>query len=74
MCTNKIHTLIQHSFFTQLNHAAEPNCEISFDPEGNCYVTALYDIQPGSALTVSYGDPVSTQNCFLFFYFLNAII
>lgn len=54
----------------QLNHAAEPNCEIQFDPQGNCYVTSLYDIAPGSPLTVSYGDPTNPTPLFAKFGFL----
>ena len=42
-----------------LNHAAEPNCEINVDYEGNVNVVALYDIPAGSPLTVSYGDPTN---------------
>ena len=42
-----------------LNHSAEPNCEITFDDMGNCEVTAMYDIQPGTPLTISYGDPTN---------------
>lgn len=53
-----------------LNHAAEPNCEISFDYEGNCQVTALYDIPAGSALTVSYMDPTNPTPIFAQYGFL----
>ena len=42
-----------------VNHSAEPNCEISFDDMGNCQVTALYDIPPGTPITKSYGDPTN---------------
>ncbi len=53
-----------------LNHAAEPNCEISFDYEGNCQVTALYDIPAGSPLTISYGDPTNPTPIFAQYGFL----
>lgn len=55
-----------------LNHSAEPNCEILFDAEGNCYVQALYDIQPGSLLTVSYGDPTNPTPLFAKYGFLTS--
>ena len=42
-----------------LNHSAEPNCEITFDDYGNCEVTTMYNIQPGTPLTISYGDPTN---------------
>lgn len=53
-----------------LNHAAEPNCEISFDYEGNCQVTALYDIPAGSPLTISLGDPTNPTPIFAQYGFL----
>ena len=37
-----------------LNHSAEPNVEISFDADNNCYVTTITDIYANSELTVSY--------------------
>lgn len=42
-----------------LNHSAQPNCAITFDNMGNCQVTAMYDIPPGSPLTISLGDPTN---------------
>jgi hypothetical protein len=53
-----------------LNHAAEPNCQITFDYEGNCQVTALYDIPAGSPLTISYGDPTNPTPIFAQYGFL----
>ena len=53
-----------------LNHAAEPNCEISADYEGNMYVTALYDIPAGSPLTISLGDPTNPTPIFAQYGFL----
>mmetsp|Transcript_30635 Transcript_30635/g.45050 ORF Transcript_30635/g.45050 Transcript_30635/m.45050 type:complete len:461 (-) Transcript_30635:187-1569(-) len=55
-----------------LNHSAEPNCEITFDDMGNCEVTAMYDIQPGTPLTISYGDPTNPTPIFAQFGFLPA--
>lgn len=53
-----------------LNHAAEHNCEITFDYEGNCQVTALYDIPAGSPLTISLGDPTNPTPIFAQYGFL----
>ena len=53
-----------------LNHAAENNCQISFDEMGNCQVTSLYDIPAGSALTVSLGDPTNPTPIFAQYGFL----
>lgn len=55
-----------------LNHSAEPNCEITFDDMGNCQVTAMYDIQPGTPLTISYGDPTNPTPIFAQYGFLPA--
>jgi hypothetical protein len=55
-----------------LNHSAQPNCEITFDNMGNCQVTALYDIQPGSPLTISLGDPTNPTPIFAQYGFLPA--
>jgi len=53
-----------------LNHAAEPNCEISVDYEGNVNVVALYDVPAGSALTISLGDPTNPTPIFAQYGFL----
>eukprot|EP00581_Thalassiosira_minuscula_P013224 CAMPEP_0183734462 /NCGR_PEP_ID=MMETSP0737-20130205/43878_1 /TAXON_ID=385413 /ORGANISM="Thalassiosira miniscula, Strain CCMP1093" /LENGTH=407 /DNA_ID=CAMNT_0025967955 /DNA_START=211 /DNA_END=1434 /DNA_ORIENTATION=+ len=53
-----------------LNHSSEPNCEITFDQQGNCNVNALYDIQPGTPLTVSLGDPTNPTPIFAQYGFL----
>jgi len=53
-----------------LNHSAEPNCEISFDQMGNCNVMAIYDIQPGTPLTTSLGDPSNPTPIFAQYGFL----
>lgn len=47
-----------------LNHSSEPNCEITVDYEGNVNVVALYDLDPGSPLTVSLGDPTNPTPIF----------
>lgn len=53
-----------------LNHSAEPNVEISFDADNNCYVTTITDIYANSELTVSYGDPTNPTPLFAKYGFL----
>eukprot|EP00571_Detonula_confervacea_P002717 CAMPEP_0172325930 /NCGR_PEP_ID=MMETSP1058-20130122/55079_1 /TAXON_ID=83371 /ORGANISM="Detonula confervacea, Strain CCMP 353" /LENGTH=390 /DNA_ID=CAMNT_0013042573 /DNA_START=191 /DNA_END=1363 /DNA_ORIENTATION=- len=52
-----------------LNHAAAPNCEISFEND-NCVVKALWDIQPQTTLTISNGSPTNPTPLFAQFGFL----
>lgn len=52
------------------NHGTNPNIDITFDAEGNCMATALYDIPAGSPLTVSYGDPSNPTPLFAKYGFL----
>ncbi|KAL7523382.1 hypothetical protein ACHAWF_000500 [Thalassiosira exigua] len=53
-----------------LNHSSKANCEIVMDQEGNVYVTALWDIPAGSALTISLGDPTNPTPLFAKYGFL----
>eukprot|EP00574_Skeletonema_japonicum_P008660 CAMPEP_0201728364 /NCGR_PEP_ID=MMETSP0593-20130828/15621_1 /ASSEMBLY_ACC=CAM_ASM_000672 /TAXON_ID=267983 /ORGANISM="Skeletonema japonicum, Strain CCMP2506" /LENGTH=392 /DNA_ID=CAMNT_0048220437 /DNA_START=324 /DNA_END=1502 /DNA_ORIENTATION=+ len=53
-----------------INHSAEPNSEISFDTENNCYVTAITDVYAGSPLSVSLGDPTDPTPIFAKYGFL----
>ena len=53
-----------------INHSAEPNAEISFDTENNCYVTAIADVYAGSSLSVSLGDPTDPTPIFAKYGFL----
>lgn len=53
-----------------LNHSAEPNCEMTFDYEGNCNVQTIYDVQPGTPLTISLGDPTNPTPIFAQYGFL----
>lgn len=53
-----------------LNHNTDPNCEITFDQGGNCVVQATRDIEPGSPLTVSLGDPTNPTPLFAKYGFL----
>jgi len=53
-----------------LNHSAEPNCEVTYDMQGNCNVMAIYDIQPGTPLTSTLGDPSNPTPIFAQYGFL----
>lgn len=53
-----------------LNHSAEPNCEITFDYEGNCNVQTIYDVQPGTPLSITVGDPTNPTPIFAQYGFL----
>ena len=53
-----------------LNHAADANCEVTTDYEGNMNVVALCDIPAGSPLTISYGDPTNPTPIFAQYGFL----
>ena len=53
-----------------LNHGTYPNVEITYDDQGNCMVTAMYDIPAGSPLTVSLGDPSNPSPMFATYGFL----
>jgi len=53
-----------------LNHSTEPNCEITFDGDGSCVVQTTRDVQPGSPLTISLGDPTNPTPLFAKYGFL----
>lgn len=53
-----------------LNHAAEPNCQVTADYNGNMNVQALYDIPAGTPLTISLGDPTNPTPIFAQYGFL----
>ena len=53
-----------------INHSAEPNAEISFDAENNCYVMAIDDVYAGSPLSISLGDPTDPTPIFAKYGFL----
>jgi hypothetical protein len=52
------------------NHATNPNVDVSFDNQGNCNVMAMQDIQPGTPLTISLGDPTNPTPIFAQYGFL----
>lgn len=52
------------------NHGTNPNVEVTFDGQGNCNVIATDNIQPGSPLTISLGDPTNPTPIFAQYGFL----
>ena len=54
-----------------LNHGAEPNVDISYDGEGNCYVYSLRDVGTGEPLVFSYGDSTNPSNLLARYGFLD---
>ena len=54
-----------------LNHATNPNCEITYDAEGNCNVNAIDNIPAGAPLTVTLGDPTNPTPLFATYGFLD---
>jgi hypothetical protein len=53
-----------------INHGSQANCDIQVDNEGNFNVMAVYDIPPGSPLTISLGDPTNPTPLFAQYGFL----
>lgn len=53
------------------NHGTNPNVAITYDGEGNCMVNALDNIQAGSPLTVTLGDPTNPSPMFATYGFLD---
>ena len=53
-----------------INHSSQHNCEITVDYEGNVNVVALYDLDAGSPLTISLGDPTNPTPIFAQYGFL----
>jgi hypothetical protein len=59
-----------HFLETQFNHASNPNVAISYDEQGNCWATALFDVPAGSPLTVSLADSSNPTPLFAKYGFL----
>ena len=59
-------------FCSQFNHGTEPEVELSFDEDGNCYAYSLYDVPAGSPLRVSYtyGDNTNPSHLLARYGFL----
>jgi hypothetical protein len=54
------------------NHGSiEPNIDIQWDEEGNCYALATQDIIARSSLRISYGDPTNPSYLFARYGFLD---
>eukprot|EP00985_Skeletonema_marinoi_P017012 scaffold9252_cov160-Skeletonema_marinoi.AAC.3 len=54
-----------------LNHGAEPNVDISYDEEGNCYVYSMTEVGAGEPLVFSYGDSTNPSNLLARYGFLD---
>lgn len=54
-----------------LNHAADANVEVKYDPEGNCNVVMTRDAVQGEPLTLSYGNPTNLSRFLSTFGFLD---
>ena len=53
------------------NHGAENEAEIKYDQDGNCLVTATRDIQAGSPVRISLGEPKDPSPLFAKYGFLD---
>lgn len=53
------------------NHGTETEIDFQYDEEGSCYAFATKDIQPGSQLRMSYGDPTNPSALFATYGFLD---
>ncbi|KAL3915404.1 MAG: hypothetical protein SGILL_005671 [Bacillariaceae sp.] len=52
------------------NHASNPNVVITFDRDGNFMATAVHNIEAGSQLSISLGDPSNPTPLFAKYGFL----
>mmetsp|Transcript_21765 Transcript_21765/g.44750 ORF Transcript_21765/g.44750 Transcript_21765/m.44750 type:complete len:491 (-) Transcript_21765:285-1757(-) len=52
------------------NHGSNPNVQISFDAEGNCFAYTIDNVPAGALLTVSLGDPTNPTPLFAQYGFL----
>lgn len=52
------------------NHNTNPNVELNFDQQGNCVVNTMNNVQAGSPLTISLGDPTNPTPIFAKYGFL----
>jgi hypothetical protein len=46
------------------NHGTDTEVEISYDEEGNCVIYTTVDVEAGSPLRMSYGDPTNPSKLF----------
>lgn len=53
------------------NHAADPECTLTYDEEGNCSIYACKDVPPGSPLRLQYGDPTNPSQIFARYGFVD---
>jgi len=53
------------------NHGTDTEVELTFDDEGNCLAYTTIDVQAGSPLRLSYGDPANPSAFFAKYGFLD---
>ena len=53
------------------NHGTNPEIELTYDEEGNCYAQTTRDVPAGSPLCMSYGDPTNPSFLFARYGFLD---
>ncbi|EED89734.1 predicted protein [Thalassiosira pseudonana CCMP1335] len=53
------------------NHGTDTEVEISYDEEGNCVIYTTVDVEAGSPLRMSYGDPTNPSKLFAKYGFLD---
>lgn len=53
------------------NHGTDPEIDISYDDQGNCYAQTTRDVPAGSPLRISYGDPTNPSYLFARYGFLD---
>lgn len=53
------------------NHGTETEVDFQYDEEGNCFAFATKDVEAGSQLRMSYGDPTNPSALFAKYGFLD---
>lgn len=53
------------------NHATDPDIAVGYDDEGNCVAYTTKNVEAGSPLTMSYGDPTNPSLLFAIYGFLD---
>ena len=55
----------------QFNHGTDPEIQLNYDEQGNCYAYTTKEVPAGSALRMSYGDPTNPSYLFARYGFLD---
>jgi len=53
------------------NHGTDPEIDINYDEEGNCFASTTRDVPAGSPLRISYGSPTNPSLFFATYGFLD---